>query len=704
VLYEKPGRSGWGFQSGQELAGEPYRPAIVAGRYRVTGVLSRGPKSDVVTAIDVREDRQVVAKRLRSPDRATGSRLRQAHQVLSGLRVPEVAPVCDLLEGKTDSWLIWERVAGSSLREYRATLPISNGAGFHERWDHVGPVFDAILHGLERMHRSQLPHLDLKPSNVLVRPDGSPVLVDLGVGGSAVSEGEQQYENADRLGDLGFQSPEQALGNEVGPLSDQWSLAALLYFLLTGHQPVKVEDASLLAQAYERCEVKVLREYLSDTPEALDEVVMRMLEWDPTGRYEDLNSVREALKQFSQPRRVAVDQLWAADPPPLVGRDPFLAFFAKRLRELDAGTGCVIQVVAEKGYGKTRLLSGWEEAARVNSSATVYSASCLPSQPRAVLHPWFRPPACDVEQPPPEDLVEQALEGFDGPTVLLFDALEETDSISWSRLHRVAAAALDGECASPLMVVLAGRQLPDLAPRIDRDNPLLFNVVLPPLSPADVADLLRPESSDDDDIAVRDSAAATFCEECQGLPGALLATLLAEQRAGRLERDGRRWIARVGQSIDEQIMRARPAKLDDMFALLISLGTSVEVGIALHCLPMTTAEILDGLDWAVQNELISFRVVGDHWYLVFSESTDIPVEEPSVRLVSFNERVAKWLEVRGEHGGLTAERTGARWRAAAAQRAAGEAYLRAAAANESIGSNSESRRLSQVGRTLSPRG
>jgi hypothetical protein len=254
------------------------------------------------------------------------------------------------------------------------------------------------------------------------------------------------------------------------------------------------------------------------------------------------------------------------------------------------------------------------------------------------------------------------------------------------------------------MVVLAGRQLPALAPRIDLDNPLLFNVALPPLSPADVAELLRPESSDDDDIAVRDSAADMFCEECGGLPGALLSTLLREQREGRLARDGRRWIARVGQGIDEQIMRARPRQLDDMFALLLSLGSAVEVGIALHCLPMTTAEVLDGLDWAVQNDLISFRVVGDRWYLVFADGKNFPAEEPSVRLVALNERVASWLEAQGECGGLTAERTATHWRAAVAQRTAGEAYMRAAAANQSIGSNTEARRLATIGRALLPRG
>jgi len=658
----------------------------------------------VLTAVDVREDRQVVVKRIRFPERATSSRLRQAHQVLSGLRVAEVAAVRELHEGKRDSWLVWDRVAGLSLRQYRETLPISNGADFQTRWAHIGPVFDAILHGLESMHRSRLAHLDLKPSNVLVSPDGSPVLVDIGVDEDAEASGEARGVAAVTAQDMGFTSPEQANGAQAGPLSDQWSLAALLYFLVTGEKPVQIEDSADLARAYERSHVKSLREHLGDTPEQFEQVVSRMLQWEPSERFEDLGSVREALKGFDSKRPVPASQLWAVAPPPLVGRDPFLAFFSKRMRELEAGLGCVVQVLADEGYGKSRLLAAWEELVASNSPATVYSASCLPAQPRAVLDRWFQPPPCDLDVPPPEDLVEQALARFDGPTVLFLDALEELDSISWARIHRAAAEALRTGRDAPLLVVLSGRQLPSLAPRIDVDNPRLFTVALPPLSPADVAELLRPESRDSDDVAVRDSAATMFCEESGGVPSALLATFVSEQREGRLQRDGRRWIARVGHGLDEQVMLPRPGQLDEVLSLLSALGDTVEVGIALRCLPLATADVLDALDWAAQNDLVRYRVVADRWYLSVAADSFSKREEQPVRLVTLNEAVARWLEEHGECEGLCAERTAVHWRAAAAPRLAGQAYLRAAQAHRRVGSNTEARRLAQLGRTLSPRG
>ena len=66
--------------------GEVYRPAIVGGRYRITEVLHRGRQSDVLAGHDMREDREVVLKRISEPTRNQTTRLRAIHNVLSGLR------------------------------------------------------------------------------------------------------------------------------------------------------------------------------------------------------------------------------------------------------------------------------------------------------------------------------------------------------------------------------------------------------------------------------------------------------------------------------------------------------------------------------------------------------------------------------------------------------------------------------------------
>jgi len=656
----------------------------------------------VLTAIDVREDRHVVMKRVRYPERATGSRFRKAEQVLTGLRIPELAVVRDLLEGRQDSWLIWDRVPGSNLYEYRQELPLSLGSGFKERWSHVRPLFESLLFALENLHRSELPHLDVKPSNVLVAQDGHCVLVDLGT--EEDREEEDVPEATSRPGAVGFAAPEQISGAAGDLASDQWSLGAVLYFLLSGSAPVQVGAGVDPKAAYGRGQAKPLRQHVHDVPESFENVLSQMLMWDPACRFEDLASVRSAFEEYSLKRRPVVQQLWSMPAAPLVGRQPFITFFEKRLRELSAGLSSVVQVVADAGFGKTRLLAAWQEAAREFPGVTLYSSSCLPEQPRVVLDGWFCPPKCEIGKPPPANLVEQAIDGLSGPTVLLLDALEEVDSISWSRVHRAAAQALNSDCNKPLLVVLAGRALPEMAPRVDTDHARYFNVGLPPLTAVDVAGLIRPDGTDEDDIAVRDSAAQMLCEEVRGVPGLLMQTFLTEQREGRMERDGRRWVARVGQSIDERIMPPRPAQLDLVLSQLATLGNTMELDIALHCLPQSMAEVLDILDWAFEKELISYRIVGDRWFLVLCTRPRSLTAEQSDGLMGFNRRVANCLETLGEQGGLSAERTALLWRAAAEARFAGQAYLRAARANLRIGSSSEARRLAQIGRNLLPQG
>lgn len=92
----------------------------------------------------------------------------------------------------------------------------------------------ALLDGLERVHKVQVLHRDIKPSNLLVRPDGSPVLIDFGAARRNLGD-----TTASRFVVLtpGFAPPEQATG-EYGPFTDIYGLAASLFFVLTGDQPI----------------------------------------------------------------------------------------------------------------------------------------------------------------------------------------------------------------------------------------------------------------------------------------------------------------------------------------------------------------------------------------------------------------------------------------------------------------------------------
>ena len=677
-----------------------YRPTVVAGRYRIIGVLTQADDGDVVEALDVRRDQDVILKRIRRPDQNTTTRLRTVHRVLSGLRHPAVMEVLDIAEGKLDSWVVSARAVGEDLTGWWSRLPLGPGARFEERWSFAGPLLRSLLEGTEAMHRSGLAHLDIKPSNIRVDALGSGVLVDFGFG-QAMSEFELEGEAEESLDAFfGYLAPELVDGLMVSRKADQWSLGAVLYLLLTGRRPLPGHSTADLEAAYDKGEVQRPREWVPDIPEDVEAILLKMLSWEPDERFEGMRSVRMAFGELLSSPPEQPHQPWSVPPPPLVGREPFVSFFRRRLRDLDRGAGALVRLVAPAGAGKSRLLAAWSELAAGGTDARVFDATCRPGWPRAALEEWFHPPLGDINLPPPKDLVRRALDAMEGPAVLLLDALEEVDAVAWARIHRAAGAAAEG--SRPLLVVLAGRALPDLSPRVSPDSPRFFNVELPPLTPAAVAGLLHPASSDPEDIQLRDGAAEAFCDEAGGQPGRLLAVLLEDQGAGRLVRDGRRWQVRIGGSVDERPAPPRPTLYEQFLVWVGELGGCVEVEILLSCLALSRSVVVACLRFGAHNDDISFRWLDGRWWVSAAEGA----VSKTVQVYSTpqtHERVGRWLEANGDLHGLTAERAGEHWRKAGDHQAAAAAFHEAGAAEALIGNTSDARRLEGIARTLAVR-
>lgn len=690
-----------GSTDARAMTAHGYRPAMVGGRYRVTGVLAEAEAGDVVTGVDVREDREVVLKRVRQPTRSQTTRIRTVHAILSGLKHPNVMRALDLKEGKSDAWLVSAEVTGRDLLDWWSRLPLAPNARFEERWAHASLVVDGLLKGLAAMHRSQLAHLDLKPSNIRVDSLGEATIVDFGFG-IGLGEAEPDLEDELSLDDwFGYQAPELLDGLSISSAADQWSLGAVLYVLLTGKRPVPGRTLAELRSAYERGRVQPITDWRPDIPEDLAEIVTRMLAWEPMERYPSINDVVEAFgKLLSSPPKQPY-QPWSSPHPTLVGREPFLTFFHRRMTELVRGsTGALVRVVAPPGSGKTRLLEAWAREAIDNGEVDAFHTSCRPGVARTALDGWFRPPPVKLDDNPPKDLVEQAVAAIHRPTVLLLDHLEEVDAVTWARIHRVAASAATG--TSPLLVVLAGRALPDLAPRVSPDSPRFFNVELPPLNPAAVAKLLRAASGEEDDLAVRDAAAEAFCDEANGLPANLVRVFLEDEEQGRVLREGRHWVVQVGAGIKEPPVRARPTMHEQFLAWVEELGGTVEVEALLCCLAMRRKQVVEGLRYAADSDEISFRYADGRWYVTVAEGVVSSAVEvygkPEAHL-----RLARWLEAAGDDEGLSAERTGQHWHKGGDSSSAAACFAAASAAEATIGNTSDARRLLMISRTLAAR-
>jgi serine/threonine protein kinase len=168
--------------------------------------------------------------------------------------------------------LVLEYLPGGSLADQLAAGPMAP--------ERVVELAAQLARGLAAAHRVGLVHRDVKPQNLLLRRDGMLEIADFGIARAA--ETTRLTLAGTVLGTAAYLAPEQALGEDVGPAADLYSLGAVLYELLTGEPPFRFE--TLAQVAAERPQVCPVRELAPAVPQALEDVVMGCLARNPSYR------------------------------------------------------------------------------------------------------------------------------------------------------------------------------------------------------------------------------------------------------------------------------------------------------------------------------------------------------------------------------------------------------------------------------------
>ena len=211
---------------------------------------------------------------------------------------------------------------------------------------------------LAYMHGEGLVHRDLKPDNIVVRPDGMPVLVDFGLmsrHGGPVSRDALDVPGA--AGTWAYMPPEQARGDVVDARADLYSLGCILYELLSGFPPFGFGGRDLVFKhATEEPPP------LPDVPDELSELLGRLLAKQPNERLGHADDLAAALADLG-----AENGMGGPSPRPYLYR-PVLAGRAEAVKQIDdtlealkGGRGSLTLIGGESGVGKTRLAM---EAAR----------------------------------------------------------------------------------------------------------------------------------------------------------------------------------------------------------------------------------------------------------------------------------------------------------------------------------------------------
>jgi predicted Ser/Thr protein kinase len=268
-----------------------YVGSVLAGRYEVVAPIASGGMGEVWQARDRTLGRIIAAKVLRSEYTSDPSfliRFRNEARLTAALSHPNIASVYDYGESTQDgqrvAYLVMEYVEGTPL----VTVLADEGRLSPQRTlDVVGQAAE----GLSAAHAVGMVHRDIKPGNLIVRPDGVVKLTDFGI--ARARDAVPLTRTGMVVGTAQYLSPEQAQGFPVTPASDVYSLGVLAYECLAGVRPFDGESQVAIALAQINRPPPPLP---SDVPAPVRALVERALAKDPADRFPDGAAVAAAVR------------------------------------------------------------------------------------------------------------------------------------------------------------------------------------------------------------------------------------------------------------------------------------------------------------------------------------------------------------------------------------------------------------------------
>ncbi|MFB8141996.1 protein kinase domain-containing protein [Streptomyces parvus] len=215
---------------------------VIDGRFTLVERLGSGGMGMVWRARDEALHRDVALKEVRPPDpalaeydpdgaRTLRARVLREARALARVDHPNVVTVHHIVDPGEDGypWIVMELVAGSSLHDRLANGPMAPAD--------AAELGRGILSALRAAHAVGIQHRDVKPANVLLRPDGRPVLTDFGI--AAIRESTSLTMTGALIGSPDYIAPERIRGTEGDPSSDLWSLGMMLYVAVEGRHPLR---------------------------------------------------------------------------------------------------------------------------------------------------------------------------------------------------------------------------------------------------------------------------------------------------------------------------------------------------------------------------------------------------------------------------------------------------------------------------------
>jgi tetratricopeptide (TPR) repeat protein len=364
---ELPAGARFCFRCGQRLvepASQPTAPpspeptSFAEGRYQVKRFLGEGGRKKVYLAHDALLDRDVAFALLKTEtlDDVDRSRITREAQAMGRLGShPHIVTVFDLGEHEGQPYIVAELMAGGDVEGLMEKAP-QHRLPLEQALD----IAKSVCLGLEFAHAKGIVHRDLKPGNVWLTADGTAKIGDFGL--ALAVDLSRLTQSGMMVGTVSYMPPEQAMGGQVTPQADLYSLGAMLYEMVTGRPPFLGDDPVAIIGQHINTPPVSPTWHRPDLPPALEALILQLLEKDPQRRPASAADVRQALESI-EARKVA--EAPPAEAPTLAESPLYRRVFVGREAELKrlqsafngavSGNGSLVMVVGEPGIGKTAL-------------------------------------------------------------------------------------------------------------------------------------------------------------------------------------------------------------------------------------------------------------------------------------------------------------------------------------------------------------
>ncbi|MEK7865551.1 MAG: protein kinase, partial [Planctomycetota bacterium] len=279
-------------------------PIETFGRYLLFEEIGNGELGITYKAWDTNAGRLVALKRIAPVDAAVGEdtdRIVEGSKASIGLRHPCIAEVFEVGDVEGDQYIVAKFVEGIPLSKLIQATSLAVEPPIQLTPRNIAEVARRVAEALSVAHHSDVLHHDLKPSNILLDPDGMPHVTDFAL---AIDRRPSLGDPAGHwqrpiLGTFPYIAPECALDEApIGPAADVFSLGVVMYEALTGKTPFPGETPDQVLYAITKSDPEPPSKWALNLPRDLERIVMKAITRDPGERYADGAALASDLARF----------------------------------------------------------------------------------------------------------------------------------------------------------------------------------------------------------------------------------------------------------------------------------------------------------------------------------------------------------------------------------------------------------------------